>query len=234
MFDDNKGYYEIQLDNKWLIIIFIVFIVILGLVFVWGMKVGKDTAELEIGLQNKSGNSAENSSVFAEQDLTGDKGNDQWNDAGKKGNLESYDLKTGLIDEKTGKPDSETKRESEPAENREEKGKTDAASLKKTEKTNIETGNTKSEPATGAYLIQILSIKDKYKAEYYTKILKEEGFPAYLTTVELGSQGYFYRVRVGGYKTKEDAQAQIARILAEEKLQPILKGKKNLLIIKQF
>lgn len=234
MFDDNKGYYEIQLDNKWLIIIFIVFVVILGLVFVWGMKVGKDTAELEIGLADKAGNSGGNRSVFAEQDLSGEKGTDQWNNAGKKDNLESYDLKTGLIEEKTGKPDSGTKRADESIEKQSEKIKTDAASLKQTEKNKIETDNSRSEPAVSPYQIQILSIKDKDKAEYYAKILKEEGYPAYLTTVELGSQGFFYRVRVGGYKTKEEAQTQITSILTEEKLQPILKGKKNLLIIKQF
>jgi septal ring-binding cell division protein DamX len=234
MFEDNKGYYEIQLDNKWLIIIFIVFVVILGIVFVWGMKVGKDTAELEIGLLDKGGNSSGNRNVFAEQDLTGEKGTDQWNNTGKKDNRESYDLKTGLIEDRNGKPDSGENKTGESVEKQSEKTKTDAASLKQTEKNKIETGGSQSEPTAGSYQIQILSIKDKDKAEYYAKVLKEEGYPAYLATVELGTQGFFYRVRVGSYKTKEEAQTQISKILKEEKLQPILKGKKNLLIIKQF
>ena len=50
MSDSEKGLYEISLDNKWLIALFVFFVVLLGLVFVWGMKVGKDTALLERGL----------------------------------------------------------------------------------------------------------------------------------------------------------------------------------------
>ena len=234
MFDDEKGYYEIQLDNKWLIIIFIIFVVILGMVFVWGMKVGKDTAELEFGIQGKTQSSGEKEALFAEQDLTKQKGESTWNDTNKKNDLETYDLKTELIEDKSQKTStSETKRNDSSSAKKSESISPDNESKDKQSSSNIGDSQ-KPKTSDSPYIIQILSIKDKEKAEYYTRVLKDEGYPATMTTVELGSQGYFYRVRVGGYQTREAAQAQISKILSEAKLQPILKGKKNLLIIKQF
>lgn len=234
MFDDEKGYYEIQLDNKWLIIIFIIFVVILGMVFVWGMKVGRDTTELEYGMQGKEKTSSEENPKFAEQDLTGTGEEQRWGNTEKKEGIESYDLKTELIG--NDKPSKETapikSQDTKAAQNKETLNQSDSQSKKKPSTT---TDQSKSpDLKDGPYIVQILSIKDKEKAEYYTKILKEEGYPSSMTIVELGTQGYFYRVRVGGYQTRNEAQDQINRILAEEKLQPILKGKKNLLIIKQY
>jgi cell division septation protein DedD len=234
MFDDEKGYYEIQLDNKWLIIIFIIFVVILGMVFVWGMKVGKDTAELEFGIKNNAQSSGEKNTLFTEQDLTGQKGESSWNNTSKKDDLETFDLKTELIGDKKQKSgSSDTKKnDSETVKNEKPVPSSNESKEKQSSSNNDDSQKTKS--TDNPYIIQILSIKDKEKAEYYTKVLKDEGYPASMTTVELGAQGYFYRVRVGGYQTREAAQTQISKILNEAKLQPILKGKKNLLIIKQF
>lgn len=232
MFDDEKGYYEIQLDNKWLIFIFIIFVVILGMVFVWGMKVGKDTAELEFGIRGKANSAADKDAVFSEEDLTKQKDDSAWN-SGRKDDLETYDLKTELIGNESRKPSSSESKKSESSGKKEE-AESQVNGQKAKQSSSNATDSQKLKSSEEPYIIQILSIKDKEKAEYYTKVLKDEGYPSSMTTVELGAQGYFYRVRVGGYQTREMAQTQISKILSEPKLQPILKGKKNLLIIKQF
>lgn len=235
---DDKGFYEIQLDNKWLIMIFIFFVALLGLIFVWGMKVGRDAADLERGITVEETSAKPDKEGIIEEDLTN---KSSWG-SDKKDDLKTFDLDTDLIkEEKIDAGNSETKKDITPVEDKK---------IEKpvTEDTSKETRTTQRKPALvknptptnvpndvpkGFYTIQVTSIKNLERANYFVKVIKEQGYPAFMTTVTLEGEGEFYRVRVGGYETLSEATQVKDRLLNEDKLKSIFKGKKNLLIIKQ-
>ena len=60
---------------------------------------------------------------------------------------------------------------------------------------------------TKAYTIQVASFRDTKKAKNKVSELKEENHQAYIVSRDLGSQGVWYRVYVGSFDTKTEAQA---------------------------
>jgi cell division septation protein DedD len=77
-------------------------------------------------------------------------------------------------------------------------------------------------PATGGPLtIQVASMKDGAAAERAVAKLKREGYSAYLSRIVIAGQGLWFRVRVGHYKTREQAAADMARLSRSQK-KPIL------------
>lgn len=63
-----------------------------------------------------------------------------------------------------------------------------------------------------AYTIQVASHKDKQKAESLLKDLREAGHPAYLVSRDLGEKGLFYRIYVGTFSTKTEADELLTKI----------------------
>ncbi len=242
MSDDAKGFYEIQLDNKWLIIIFAVFIVLLGLVFIWGMKVGRATAELEKGIVSENASETGEGSKIIEEDLTGESGLDTSDD-----NPSLYDYKTDILK-------NDNSPETKPSDTNEIDltggGKNTSSQEKKTEKKPATTTRstqekpkqekripvgrpvTQPEAINGNYVIQILSIRDKAKAEYFVKVLKDSGYKSFVSTVEFEDKGEMYRVRVGAFQTRDEAKNIVSQLLADSRLKQLLEGKRNLMIYK--
>ncbi|MDO8580852.1 MAG: SPOR domain-containing protein [Candidatus Omnitrophota bacterium] len=82
------------------------------------------------------------------------------------------------------------------------------------------TSVTKSESAPKAtassssktFAIQVASFQDKAKAEQSLQGVKAKGYDAYLITRDLGEKGTWYRVYVGKYDTKAQAQENLAQV----------------------
>ncbi|MFH1645588.1 MAG: SPOR domain-containing protein [Candidatus Omnitrophota bacterium] len=64
----------------------------------------------------------------------------------------------------------------------------------------------------GAFTIQVVSYHDLSRAEEMVEKLKAEGYQAYVTPEDLEKQGRWYRVRVGNFKTKEEAELQLLKL----------------------
>jgi cell division protein FtsN len=83
-------------------------------------------------------------------------------------------------------------------------------------------------PATrvseGKYVIQAASLQDKKKAEELRDRLKGLGYAPYVDSAELGNRGRWYRVKLKGFETKEDAQKAV------EGLQGKVKGLQCLIL----
>lgn len=63
-----------------------------------------------------------------------------------------------------------------------------------------------------AFTIQISSFKDKAKADKVFADLKNKGFAPFVITKDLADRGVWYRVYVGEFNTKEEAQALLDKI----------------------
>jgi cell division septation protein DedD len=75
--------------------------------------------------------------------------------------------------------------------------------------------------ATGNLTIQVASLKDPTAAQRIVANLKKDGYAAYLSRIVIPGKGLWFRVRVGSYKGREQASADMAR-LARELRNPIL------------
>ena len=78
-----------------------------------------------------------------------------------------------------------------------------------------------SKPWTKAsgYTIQVVSVKKFDEALRVVRKLRDAGFQPFIKNVDLGARGKWYRVRVGHYRDKAEAQKTLSRMRARIKLQ---------------
>jgi len=72
------------------------------------------------------------------------------------------------------------------------------------------------------YLLQVASLKRKDSAEKLCQELKSAGYPANISFADQGAKGRWYRVRLGGYASKQEAQQAAQEIRKEYKLNPYI------------
>ena len=69
--------------------------------------------------------------------------------------------------------------------------------------------------------IQVAALKESKLADKMIDTLQQKGYPAYKSIAEIPNKGIWYRVRIGSFRDKEDAQEILAR-LKKDNLQGIL------------
>ena len=60
--------------------------------------------------------------------------------------------------------------------------------------------------SAGKYVIQVVSLQDRKKAEDLRNRLNSMGYAPYIDSAELSDRGRWYRVKIKGFETKEEAQ----------------------------
>lgn len=73
-----------------------------------------------------------------------------------------------------------------------------------------------SSPGTGRYTIQVASFKNIEDADKLVKTLGVKGFSAYRTIGKTIESGIWYRVRIGSYTSREDAQKTLHALTAKQ------------------
>jgi len=76
--------------------------------------------------------------------------------------------------------------------------------------------NLEPSPSSGGYTIQVFSFKSRDISERMVAQLKDKGYPAYQSTTYLGSNGIYYRVRIGHFKNRSDAAQILENVLTRE------------------
>jgi DedD protein len=75
--------------------------------------------------------------------------------------------------------------------------------------------------AGGHLTIQVEALKDEAAARRVVANLKRDGYPAYLMKITIAKKGAWYRVRVGSYRDRRQAAADLER-LTRGRWKPIL------------
>jgi cell division septation protein DedD len=65
---------------------------------------------------------------------------------------------------------------------------------------------------TGGFTIQVASLKDPAAADRLVADLKQKGYPAHLAQITMADKGTWYRIRVGRYKNRYQAAADMDRL----------------------
>jgi DedD protein len=81
-----------------------------------------------------------------------------------------------------------------------------------------------SEPTGSAFTIQAASVRDAQEADRLVAELKKQGYPAYRMIGIIPGSGVWYRVRIGEFKSPEDARSTLAK-LKNAGVNPILVAK---------
>ena len=79
-------------------------------------------------------------------------------------------------------------------------------------------GNTKTAPAgyEGRYTLQVISYRDPQEARMFTRALRKRGHAAYVTTADVEGRGTHWRVRIGPFETRQEAQSYRTTFEREE------------------
>lgn len=71
------------------------------------------------------------------------------------------------------------------------------------------------------YTLQIASFRDTGRADNFVSTLESKGYDAYQVAAHVHGKGIYHRVRIGRFRTKQEAQALLAR-LREDDLNPLV------------
>lgn len=76
-----------------------------------------------------------------------------------------------------------------------------------------------SPPSGSGFVVQVAAVRARSEADTIAKRLQSKGFPSYVTTPGPGAAGVF-RVRVGKYTDKREAESIARRLEKEEQFKP--------------
>lgn len=76
-----------------------------------------------------------------------------------------------------------------------------------------------TEPAGAGFAIQVAALRQRAEADSVVRGLTTKGYPAYVMTPDAGAPAVF-RVRVGKFKDRHDAETVAARLQKEEQFKP--------------
>ncbi|MDD2390381.1 MAG: SPOR domain-containing protein [Desulfobacterales bacterium] len=82
------------------------------------------------------------------------------------------------------------------------------------------------ESRKGEYVIQVASMKDGSMCDALVSSLRKKGYPACRTEGNIPGKGIWFRVRIGSFKTRDEA-AQTMQRLKNEKFKPMLIRNRN-------
>lgn len=77
-----------------------------------------------------------------------------------------------------------------------------------------------TEPAGPGFAIQVAAIREREEAETMVKRLVGKGYPAYVVVPRQGEPSQIYRVRVGKFQDRREADTVAARLQKEEQFKP--------------
>jgi cell division septation protein DedD len=80
--------------------------------------------------------------------------------------------------------------------------------------------STSAEPGGPGYVVQVAALQARGEADTIAKRLSGKGYPAYVTAPVSGGSAPIYRVRVGKYKSRREAEQVAARLEKEEQFKP--------------
>src|SRR5262249_24064326 len=76
-----------------------------------------------------------------------------------------------------------------------------------------------AEPAGNGFALQVTALRERGEAEAIAKRLSSRGYTAYVMTPAAGAPSV-YRVRVGKFKTRREAEAMATKLQKEEQFTP--------------
>jgi cell division septation protein DedD len=230
-----EGFHEIQLNGKQLVFLFMAAAVVAVVVFLSGVMVGrgvraeKSLAAAGDAIPVAADLSAAGAAPLAPQQTTAGPGQAAGDVASVKPAAPpavppqpvAEDVSRGAVLEGRRAVDP-TAPAAPPAAAR-DAGPKPAAAASPATKTAVATTPRAAEPVESGYAVQVAAPKDRAAAESIAKRLVGKGYSAYvLDPGAAGASPVYYRVRVGPFKTRREADEAKRRLEKEEQFKPFI------------
>ncbi|PWT83974.1 MAG: hypothetical protein C5B57_05700 [Blastocatellia bacterium] len=228
---EDNGFHEIQLNGKQLVFLFMAVTVVSVVIFLCGVLVGRGVRAERAATVAQAGGSTEvtPSDVVPSQEAAPQRpaGSDLTAIAPPPA---SEDLSYFNRLEKKGQPAEELKPTEKAARSAGKRPIENAPAEKAPSPPQAAPSETArssaTEPADSAaadpgagFALQITALRERSEAESIAKRLSAKGYAAYVLTPAAGTPSV-YRVRVGKFKTRREAQAMASKLQKEEQFTP--------------
>ncbi|HET6267978.1 MAG TPA: SPOR domain-containing protein [Acidobacteriota bacterium] len=237
---EEKSYYEIQLDNKQLILVFLAGVTVCVLIFILGVMVGKGKKETEMALAAKSEPARPKvtepdlnppqepaTAVDSSPDKKGKKAKDNAKPDVSEDDMDFDSSQPSA----SAKPAASQKPEVKPKADQETHTLPGVAAVKQTQPAESSLTQTpmlteppaKSSSASASetgkrYTVQVMATASKPKAQQELTTLKAKGYTAYLSE-DKTAKGSVFKVRVGHFSDSDSAKKLAMRLKDELKLE---------------
>jgi cell division septation protein DedD len=205
----DDAFHEIQLNGKQLVFLFMSVVVAAVVVFLLGVLVGRDVLSQRGPLEAQGSPEAPAAVADAAVPAVAPSG------APTAAN-EELSYPSRLSD---GAPASETLRPANPPAVRASAPPASAPPRPAPAETASATAAGFNEPAGDGFAIQVAALRQRAEADGVARSLATKGYPAYVLNPESGAPAVF-RVRVGKFKERSEAETVAARLQQEEQFKP--------------
>ena len=214
--------YDLSLDNRQIVLIFLGFVLYSILILTLGVMVGKgldlQQAVQQQAAEEKQAGAEVKIEVSQEEDKPEIKSGDQAPEAVTAEIAAEKPATTHVeytfYDNLKGKGKGETEKQAVVEEPKKEA----PAKVETKKESQQETAKPEKAKSGEAYTIQVASSKVKSQADSTAKRLVKKGYAAYVVSADVGGKGKWHRVRVGSFKTKEEATKFAKKLVKKEKL----------------
>ena len=207
----SKKKFILQLTGKGLILWLCLIFLVSGWMFVLGVLVGRGTSPVNFDIQ-----SIQNELIALKESMLKQERSSNESDLEKghaKNTFEFYEALKGKQKEETLKiPIDKEKPENsiKTAPHLKKKAARSINALKKDK-----TIQAKKYQKDGELAVQVASTKDSKSAEAMVKKLQKKGYPAFSIKADIPEKGTWYRVRVGYFNGKTEADAMRRQLMKE-------------------
>lgn len=234
----DDGFHEIQLNGKQLVFLFMAATVVSVVIFLCGVLVGRGVrAERAAAVDQAAGNQAETTPQTAPVPAPPPADADPTKAAAPApagedlsyfSRLEKQNQPAEQIHAKTSSPagNAPERRAEQPAEKRAQKpaeksADTPVSTAASAAPSATATDGTAaaSDPGGAGYAVQIAALNVKSEADAIARKLSSKGYSAYVLSPANGTPSVF-RVRVGKFPTRREAESVAARLQKEEQFKP--------------
>lgn len=211
---DEAGFYELQLNNKQLVFFFMAAVAIAVVVFLCGVMVGRGVRDAAIAASGNNIVSEPGTTASAAKPTSGEVLREL--DYSKR--LESPRAEDKL-EPASSSPENLVTKKATPPKTTAPKPVAKKPVPKPTPAAPKATSNTLLGSAAGTFTIQVVALKTDDAAQKLVNRLKTKNYRAYL---EPGGETGLYRVRVGRFQTRAEAE-RVAKMLRDsEKFKPYI------------
>lgn len=226
----NDGFHEIQLSGKQLVFLFMATTVVSVVIFLCGVLVGRGVrAErgAEVPEPTLAGAPAPTDTVAEADPIAADPPTPP---------AETPEAPPPVVDEAPAQRSEPTpepsKPEDEPATSADAAGTSARpvpepvpppapAAVKPRESAPRERANNKPSPASGGtWVVQIVALRDRTMASSIVQRLSGKGYPAFVVNPTAGTPAPVFKVQVGRYAEREEAEQIARRLEKEEQFKP--------------
>jgi len=223
----DEGFHEIQLNGKQLVFLFMAATVVSVVIFLCGVLVGRGVrVERSIAVEaapvNPVAETTPEPAAPAPPPSPAPVGSDPRaaappapaDDLSYFNRLEAQNAPVEKL-----KPPSEKREKPAPPVDRRSAAPTPAPAPAEPARTRTAEPTTSSEPAGSGFTVQIAALNVRDEAEAIAKRLSSKGYTAYVLVPANGTPAV-YRVRIGKFTTRREAESVAARLKKEEQFNP--------------